>query len=196
MRKNLKISILTTILVCALTSMVNAQTRFQVDLGSSSAVVKGTSTIHDWEMKSTEYSAWAIAEVQAGESITIKEGSATFKSSKILSDNSSMDKKAHEALKVSAHPDITFKITSPATLPVTAQKATGTLKGELTIAGVKKAINLPVTIQLQGDSKWSLVSTIKVKMSDYGIAPPTALMGTVKSGDAIDLAFNLVFIKK
>jgi hypothetical protein len=32
-------------------------------------------------------------------------------------------------------------------------------------------------------------------MTDYGVDPPTAVFGTIKTGDAIDINFNLNYTK-
>lgn len=173
-----------------------AQSLYQSDAQSGKAVVKGTSSLHDWEMNVTEFSAWANADIKAGELFAVTQGSAVFKAAKILSDNSLMDKKAAEALKAKLFPDITFKVIAASPLQVSGQKASGVLKGELTLAGVKKAVDVPVNVVMLGDAKWTLSATIKIKMSDYKMEPPTAMMGTIKTGDAVELVFNMGFIKK
>ena len=33
----------------------------------------------------------------------------------------------------------------------------------------------------------------QVKMTDYGVDPPTALFGVLKTGDAITISFNTTF---
>ncbi|MFT3739266.1 MAG: YceI family protein [Breznakibacter sp.] len=184
---------LMAILLVGTVLTANAQSRVTIDFANSSVVVKGTSTLHDWEMKATEYLVYAVTEEKGADAIVINEGAATFKSAKILSESSGMDKKAHEALKVSKFPEIVFKVTSPAQLGLANQK--GQLKGDLTIAGVTKQVVVPVSILSQGTNKWVLNASMKFKMSDYGIVPPTALMGTVKSGDAIEMDFKLAFKK-
>lgn len=184
---------LTALFVIGAAFAVNSQSRYTIDLPNSSVVVKGTSTLHDWEMKAAEFTAYAVTEAKGADAIVINEGMAAFKSAKLLSESSGMDKKAHEALKVSKYPEIVFKVTSPAQLGLANQK--GQLKGDLTIAGVTKQVAVPVSLLAQGTNKWILNATMKFKMSDYGIAPPTALMGTVKSGDEIEMVFKLTFKK-
>ena len=66
------------------------------------------------------------------------------------------------------------------------------IMGELTICGFKKLI--PIDIKVLNTTKGVNVSgTYDMKMTDFKIDPPTALMGTIKTGDEISIHFNTNF---
>ncbi|MEP1791697.1 YceI family protein, partial [Reichenbachiella sp.] len=66
-------------------------------------------------------------------------------------------------------------------------------KGELLIAG--KSNEIPVRLTINNTSKLSVSGSIKIKMTDYGITPPTAVFGTIKTGDDITIQFDFTLIK-
>lgn len=41
------------------------------------------------------------------------------------------------------------------------------------------------------DDSWQFEGTQKLLMTDYGIDPPTALMGTMRTGNEITVAFTV-----
>ncbi|MCO6484374.1 MAG: YceI family protein, partial [Saprospiraceae bacterium] len=97
-----------------------------------------------------------------------------------------MDSKTHEALKSNKNPHITFNATR---VQVNGQDVTAT--GPLSIAGQTR------TVTVKG--KWRAISANEIevkgshamKMTDFGISPPTALLGTMKTGDGITLQFTV-----
>lgn len=99
-----------------------------------------------------------------------------------------MDANTYEAMNEPEHPSITFKSTSPLRQSGSSLR----IKGDLTIAGVTKLIEFTAT-----EERWSKESlTVKgshtFKMSDFGIDPPRALLGTIRTGDEVTIDFKFV----
>ena len=101
-----------------------------------------------------------------------------------------MDKNAYDALKTKEHKDITFHSTN---VNVSGDKITAT--GDLTIAGTKKntSIDAVCTVQSNGDIKCT--GSKKIKCTEYNIDPPTAMFGTIKTGDDLEIVFDVTFTK-
>ncbi|WP_088653064.1 YceI family protein [Geofilum rhodophaeum] len=102
-----------------------------------------------------------------------------------------MDEKAHEALQVKKYADITFTQTGTATAQLSGTKFSTTVTGTLTISGKKQKVNLRIT----GDTangQLKVSGTANLKMTDFGIDPPKAMLGAVKSGDAIKVNYEVV----
>ena len=104
-----------------------------------------------------------------------------------------MDKKMHEALKTAAFPNISFKMTEVQQFDENKLVA---LKGDLTIAGVTKEITLSAQATTNPDGLVSFSGGNAILMTDYGIVPPVALFGTLKTGDEIKLNYRATFIKQ
>ena len=64
--------------------------------------------------------------------------------------------------------------------------------GDLTIAGKTNKVDLPFTLTVS-DGKAVLEGKIPLKMTDFGIEPPKALLGTIKTGDEIEVHYNTVW---
>ena len=69
--------------------------------------------------------------------------------------------------------------------------------GDLTIAGTKKPIEMPVTIERMDGGKLKVKGSVPIKMTDYGIKPPAPAlaMGLIKTGDDVKVAIEWVLAK-
>jgi hypothetical protein len=43
------------------------------------------------------------------------------------------------------------------------------------------------------DKSFTVTGVKKMKMTDYNVKPPTALLGTIKTGNDITISYNLKF---
>lgn len=164
---------------------VTAQTDYQV--GSKPELkVSGTSTLHDWEMVSTQATGEALLILQDGKLQGIQKLSVSMPAESLKSGRNAMDKNTYTALETKKHREIQFVLTS-----LTATEAnTWNAKGNFTIAGVSQ----PAVFELkssQSGSNYNFQGKHAFKLTDYKIDPPTALMGTVKTGDEVVIHFNI-----
>lgn len=140
--------------------------------------VDGTSPMHDWTMTSTSGTFSGTVDGNAINNIKFSTAAKNLKSTK----GKMMDNKAHEALKASANPNISFTATS-------VNVGKGTLNGKLTIAGTTKNVSFPVNVVKSGNS-YTITGTEDIKMSEYGMSRP-GFMG-VKTGDAVKVNVTIV----
>lgn len=160
---------------------VNAQT-LNLDKTTSKLSVLGTSTLHDWESDVEEFDVSADRNANQLINITF---SAVVKS--IKSGKSAMDDNTYKALKEKSYPTIDFKAES---LTISGNQIKGT--GQLTIAG--KTNEIPVNLDIEDAAGFSVTGSIDLKMTDFDIAPPTAVFGTIKTGDDITIKLNISLI--
>lgn len=113
-----------------------------------------------------------------------------------LCDNKVMTDDFLEALKADEFPQISitfdyFKLEKP--LHEQPIQNNVWVKYSITLAGVKKDFYTKYEeVKLEEDILF-LKGTLKVKMTDFGIKPPTALLGAIKADDAITMRFNVRF---
>jgi polyisoprenoid-binding protein YceI len=105
-----------------------------------------------------------------------------------------MDNKTTEALKASTYPAINFKLTS-----ITDKKMLNKIEqfiasGKLTIAGVAKDISLAAFSTIGANGEIYFQGTKEIDMTDYGISPPTALLGTLTTGKKVTVTYKLFFM--
>ncbi len=153
--------------------------------------IHGTSNIHNWDEKVGTVTGHSNATFNDDgsfdlDAIEIRMNVHSIKSSK----GSVMDNNTHKALKADKHPEIIFTLTEPikAIKSETNQKFISA-KGNLSIAGKTKPVTLYVKISIQGKVKLKFEGSQTIKMTDYGVNPPTALFGTIKTGNEITIRF-------
>lgn len=160
-----------------------------------SLVINGTSTFHNWTAKSqtligtasftgrwTGHGASAISLQAVDLTIPVK----SLKSS----EGGGMDGTMYSAMHRRKHPLATYQLTK-AKLERGPTDETGTCAfktlGVLTINGVAKNIRLVLNVARLPGGGMTITTGIKLKMTDFGITPPTAMFGVIRSGNAITI---------
>jgi polyisoprenoid-binding protein YceI len=162
------------------------------------ALVSGTSTLHDWTVKSNIVNGHAEF---SGQWKAVSAATNTLHSIDLVipvdslksTEGSGMDKTMYDALNLKQFPTITYSLIK-ASLKASPSNQDSAYHfdttGQLTVAGAAHQVNLDVGVLPQGDGRLTITTDISLKMTDFGIKPPTAMMGMIKSGDAITVKVN------
>lgn len=175
---------------------VKAQENFTIDNAHSSITITGTSTIHDWEMNATGMHADLQIVRESESSINIQNAVFSLPSKNIKSHNSIMDKKTWSALKTDRYATISFSLSEIDRLHVVQNNLNGSVTGTLEVAGTKQEISVPFSGKVNGTDRIIIKGKTALNMNDYNITPPTAMMGTLKTGAIIEVHFSLQFISE
>lgn len=168
-----------------------AQQSYQLT-GAQQFTVAGTSTIHDWEMIAKAGSSGsAQLSIENGKLAKLTSLAIELPVKSLKSGIGSMDKNAYEALTIEKYPSIKFEMTECIAINGNVIKA----KGKLTIAGKSQIIPLEVTYSTSG-SVIKFKGSHPVLFSDFNVSAPTAVFGTIKTGDELTLAFEAGFSPK
>ncbi len=158
--------------------------------------VEGTSSIHAWTCDVSTFTGSIEADAAGTQPASALEALSraviTVPTSNLECKNGTMNKKTLEALKASKHPTIQYslkdaQVQSEGSDGWTTMKATGLLK----IAGVEK----PVTMTVKGqkvENGFRFTGETPLLMSDFDVDPPTAMLGTLKTGDRVTIHFDVV----
>lgn len=185
----------------------NAETiRYQARPGSK-VKLDGTSTMHDWTVDSSIIGGYIEFDSNfpldpSKPSTDLKvtpKVEVTIPVSSLKSGKSLMDEVMHDAMKMKNYTNITYTLKE---MKLKERKAGDPLqfdtKGELTVAGVKKEIDMVVTMEPVAPNKLKTSGAKTVKMTDYGIKPPAPAvgLGLIKTGDDVKITFEWMTARK
>lgn len=156
---------------------------------TSKLEVHGTSTLHDWIINAEQLKGNAVITKENNTLADIKSLDFAVEVNSMKSGKGAMDDNTYKALKSKSHPNITYKFEKINNKSTTAEGLLLDTTGRLTIAGVTKTVNMKVTVATKSDMQ--VKGEITFNMSDYGIDPPTAVFGTIKTGDQVTIKFDV-----
>jgi hypothetical protein len=172
-----------------------AQTAYSSKLVT--VTIKGTSNVHDWEMKAANGRSEATFVVDATGKVTgLSKMSFSLPAKSLKSQHSGMDNNTYKALKTDKSPNLTFVLTSAVVTPTSANNYLLKCQGQLSIAGKTNQTEIMATGVYNPADKSFVVSGLKkMKMTDYNVDTPKALFGTIKTGNEISVGYSLKFTK-
>ncbi len=186
--KTIKIKLFAIVIVFfGITTFATAQKSYALD-GKSTFSVAGTSTLHDWEMKSASGTGTANFTIANSKLTDIESLSISLLAESVKSEKKSMDKVAYETLKTDKNKNIKYVLKSAEKVNETTWELTGTY----TIAGVSKVYKTTVKTTVTKDGL-NMQGSNKITFADFGMKSPTALLGTIKTGQDLTIKFNLNF---
>ena len=155
-------------------------------------IIKGTSTLHNWEMKSEK----GRIEVALGVGNNAKLLGLTglkfsVEAESLKSEKTMMDNNAYKALKTNSAKYISFLLTAATITQLNETSYQVKASGKLTVAGTTKETDVIADIKYSNaDKSFIVTGTKKLKMTDYNVKPPSFMLGTVKTGDEISISFK------
>jgi len=185
----------TTILVAIATIAINAQVKYRASY--TKVAVEGTSTLHDWDMSSETANCDISFNFDGSNNITgLTSLLFTVDAESLKSHHSGMDKNAYKALNTDKLPQISFASNYANVRANGANSYVISAKGKLTISGVSKDVWLAgVTTVNPADLSVQASGSLKIKMSEYNVAPPSFMFGAMKTGDEVTVKFNVTLKK-
>ncbi len=164
------------------------------NLVSSLVELKGTATLyHHWSSKTTEANSQADMVLKDGklEKINNLRFEIPVKSIKNNNKIDLMDQRTYEALKALQFPTIVFVLKT--IKKIKPNKNMVLAEGELTIAGKTQKISLNIEAKVLEKNSLEITGAYKLKMTHYGIKPPSFVAETLTVGDAVNVSFSLNF---
>jgi polyisoprenoid-binding protein YceI len=184
---------LTAILAVSFPLISCSQAIAKLNLPDSKVYVRGTSSMHDWEVAFEKYDVEFSFRNSDNGKMSISNVKAVFAGASVTSENNIMTGKARDALMVREHPEIVFISDGAENIVLNEGKINGTLNGKLSLGGVSKSIDIGFSGNVKGD-RILISGSEEVNMADYGIKPPTALLGTLKTGEKVTVELRLSFL--
>lgn len=167
---------------------VSAQ-NYQATANNSTIVVDGTSNVHDWDVKAEQFTVKATIEGE-DDALEIKNINLDLVAEGLKSGKSGMDKNTYKALKTDKHKNIRFVSNKTVSVNKSGNAYKVVVQGVMEIAGSKKTTDVTFDL-VKTANGYTLKGEKKINMPEYDITPPTALMGTIKTGEDVTIKYNL-----
>jgi polyisoprenoid-binding protein YceI len=172
-----------------------AKTPLTID--SARISIAGTTNLHGYEASTTAVRIIRAQLSNAAGSANIWDdavkpgGLEAFEISipalKLSSPTEGVDKNMYKALKAEKYPDITFRLRRIDMGAAGALKALGTLG----IAGVEREVTFDLKTR-RSDATLTVTGELQLLMTDYGITPPKAMLGMLKTDPKVTVTFEAV----
>jgi len=160
--------------------------------------IEGGSNLHGWSCKANSIDA-AIDVDEAflkSTSITptlLKKVTVKVPVRNLKCGHGGMDNNLYRALKADDAPEISYILaTFDVVQGAAADSFTVRTVGELTVAGAEKTVNMDVTAARLPDGGVKAEGELPLLMTDFGVKPPTALFGTLRTSNEVKVKFDLV----
>jgi len=189
-----------------------ATERFDADLASSRVTVEGTSTLHNWKVEGQSVKGYLSIDEQELATLWMRSGpsphalAATVRVdipvTSLTSRKRGMDETMYKALEATTHPTITYYLKSakiPMRQVAQEDEAGGSLTiettGVLTVAGVERTVDIPMHVRRLSDHRLEISGDTSLRMTEFGIDPPKAMLGTIRTGDAVRVHWTWVLAR-
>jgi len=159
--------------------------------------VAGTSTVRGFQCQAGAFEAKiessgadAVAAVLAGEK-AVSTVEVTVPAEKLDCRNGTMNEHMRKALKAKEFPTVVFRAASY-DLARTSDSVAVTLNGSLTLGGVEKPITVQAVAKAGANGTLVVSGTREVRMTEYGLKPPSLMLGTMKVDEKLTVGFEVV----
>ncbi|MCB0606663.1 MAG: YceI family protein [Lewinellaceae bacterium] len=171
-------------------------------LDESKLFLEGTSNVNEFKCSCKEDFPVATFTFENSESnltsVRFSDTRLTLKTRSLECGNRMMNKDLQKALKAETFPNIVIQL-SEANLrantffpdQVLAGWTPMTAQTYISIAGQTRKVRLDINVQKTGHDKYRFTASKELHMTDFGIDPPTALLGLVKVNDRITINLDL-----
>jgi hypothetical protein len=186
------------ILLCAFAVLPMSRVNHRASApGNADVKVLGTSNVHAWSMEDKDVTCSVEFVYAAGKALPVSLAAFTFSFpvQSLKSGKSGMDSKAYDALKAKTQANITFVASSSKIIPGANNEFTVKSSGNLTIAGVTKAVALTAGCSVKAFGAITCAGTDTLRMSDYQIKAPTYMLGTLRTGNRLIIDFTMIVQK-
>jgi hypothetical protein len=191
-------NILTLILLSSIFAAPAVSQDVALRLIDSKMKIEGTSNVRDWDANvKTVNVSLVLTGIEKVDLKTLKpenfsklEVSVPVKD--IQSDTRGLTGNIHNYLKADAHPNITFVLKEIVSIETTSTSDVNiTAKGTLKAAGGSSEVTMTVVGKQLPNGNIQFIGSPDLLMTDFGISPPTAVMGTVRARDEFKVTFTI-----
>lgn len=195
------IAVLTITLLGTAGALAAPTVRYHSASAEQALQVDGTSNIHDWSARTSSIIGWIELPGQWEQTSDGLRLGAQLRPTDVQprlevqipvrslkSGKSGLDDNMYKAMAAKRHPHVAFVLTRVSPQEAAAADA-GAVRwratGDLTIAGTTRSVELDMTLEPMRDDGLKITVEKALKMTDFGIDPPTAMFGMARAADQV-----------
>ena len=161
--------------------------------------IDGDANVRSWDAEITEADGSLVFtgvenfSLDALTEESFKSLEMTIPVEEIDSDSRRLNRNLHSYLKADDFPTITFTLQQINGISHENGKAQITANGLINAAGVENSVTMNVEAEMNNDGSITFSGAQDLLMTDFDIDPPTAVMGTVRADDEIQIIYRVTF---
>lgn len=169
--------------------------KLQLEPGTELSI-SGTSTVHGFTCKTSKIDATLVVDRGYTRDLTkiarpIVNVRVEIPVKSLDCGNGTMNKNMYKTLKANDNPLIVYSLSGYDLVNGTVSTFLAKTNGTLTISGKEKTVAMDVRAERVEDTKATAKGEYSLLLTDYGIKPPSFMLGTLKVGNEIRIKFNL-----
>lgn len=151
--------------------------------------ITGTSNVHGWTCAVPTYTATGAGEASGTTLTRLTALTVTVPVTGInCNNNRTMNGKLREALGTSP---ISYTLTSATVGAVRSGRFPISVQGRMNIHGTARPIAITAQAQSLGGNRFKVTGSVPVTMSQFGVTPPRAMAGAMRTGDRVTVDFDV-----
>lgn len=172
------------------TSEANVMTlQFHED---SQMTIYGSSNVRDWDMDVQTIDGQVVVESADDGTPSVDRIQLEVPVEDMTSNRGSQTDKAHKALKKDSYPKIFFRSDDIEVTGSDGETFEVLARGELIIAGARRDVEVRAEGTQREDGMYRFEGEHEIRLSDFDIDRPTAMMGALRVSDEVTIAFDAV----
>ena len=169
--------------------------RLRLEPGSQ-LTIAGTSNVHDFTCKTNKINAYVDVDPAYTRDLTkvarpIVSVKVNIAVKSLSCGNKKMDENMYKTLKADDNELIKYTLSGYDILDGTATAFAANTTGTLTILGKDKVVAMKIDATRFNEGKATAQGAETLLMTDFGIKPPSFMLGTMRVGNEIKVKFNL-----
>jgi polyisoprenoid-binding protein YceI len=182
--------------IAATASIAQAVDTVRIDGGESSRVwIEGSSNVRDWSCRASTFDARVTLTASTDPAISatsIQGVSVRISARDLKCGNRKMEHDLYAALKATDPAAPSYIVGVFDGINGLRGAVTITTRGTLLVAGVEKPVDLQITTECLADGTVKARGSLPLRMTDFGVTPPTGLFGLIRSKNDVVVRFELL----
>lgn len=158
--------------------------------------VEGTSSVRSFKCtavgveSSIEAASADVATALAAGTHAIRTVEVRVPAAKLDCKNGTMNGHMRKAIKAVEHPVIQFRLASYELAAKEGGSAV-TMTGTLSLGGTEKSVTMKADAVADANGALRVTGSFPLRLTEYGLKPPTLMLGTMKVGDQVTVKYDL-----